>query len=126
MQTGKHGLLTVNRHRRAAVSQVNSFQLQEWNSPNWISLHLSRQPVVTKRVDVPPTVGRRQAAKETPSEPSKCLSRCFGAEVVPGKHLLTSVSLLREPMSLAAKGPLLIGMECLYGNSRGKAAGKYR
>lgn len=62
--------------------------------------------------------------------PSKCLHppnpRYIGAGVVPGKHLLTSVSLLREPMSLAAKDPLLIGMECLYGNGRGKGAGEYR
>lgn len=96
MRTGKRGLWTVKRHRRAAVSQVNSFQLQEWNPPNWISLCLSRQPMVTKRVDMPPTVGHRQAAKETPTEPSKCLPCYIGAEVVPGKHLLTSVSLLRE------------------------------
>lgn len=96
MRTGKRGLWTVKRHRRAAVSQVNSFQLPEWNSPNWISLCLSRQPIVTKRVDMPPTVGHRQAAKETPTKPSKCLPCYIGAEVVPGKHLLTSVSLLRE------------------------------
>lgn len=63
MQAGKRGLLTANRHRRAAVSQVNSFQLQEWISPNWISLCLSRQPVVTKRVDVPPSVDRRLPRK---------------------------------------------------------------
>ncbi|KAM3597345.1 uncharacterized protein V6R79_003301 [Siganus canaliculatus] len=100
-------------------------ELQEWISPNWISLCLSRQPSVTKQVDVPLTADRRQAAKETLSEPSKCLSRYTSAEVVPGKHLLTSVSLLREPMSPAAKGALLIGMERLYGNSRGKGAGKY-
>lgn len=42
--------LTANRHGGAAVSLVNSFQLQEWISPNWISLCLSRQPIVTKRV----------------------------------------------------------------------------
>lgn len=68
MQPGKHGLLTANRHRGAAVSQVNSFQLREWISPNWISLCLSRQPVVTKRVDVPPPVGRRLPRKHCRSQ----------------------------------------------------------
>ncbi|KAK5913626.1 hypothetical protein CgunFtcFv8_008142 [Champsocephalus gunnari] len=70
--------------------------------------------------------GGAPAAKETLSKLSKCLSRYIGVEVVPGKHLLTSISLLCEPMRPAAKGAWLIGMECLYGNSRGKGAGKYR
>lgn len=60
-------LLTANRHRGAAVSQVNSFQLQEWISPSWISLCLSRQPIVTKRVDMPPMVGRRLPRKHCQS-----------------------------------------------------------
>lgn len=61
-------VLTANRHRGAAVSLVNSFQLQEWISPNWISLCLSRQPIVTKRVDAPPSVGRPLPRKHCQSQ----------------------------------------------------------
>ncbi len=111
----KHGLLTANRLRRAAVSQVNSFQLQEWISPNWISL--SQPSTHSDKTGRRATEAEALAAKKTLSKPSKCLSHYIGVEVVPRKHLLTSVSLLRESMSPAAKGALLIGMECLYGNS---------
>lgn len=66
------------------------------------------------------TIGVAPAAKETLSKPSKCLSHYTGAEIKPGKHWLTSVSFLWDPMSPAAKGDLLIGMVSLYGNSSGK------
>lgn len=77
-QPGKYGLLTANRHRRAAVSQVNSFQLQEWLSPSWISLCLSRQ-TRSDKAGRRATVGLAPAAKETLSKPSKCLFRYIGA-----------------------------------------------
>lgn len=66
------------------------------------------------------TIGVAPAAKETLLKPSKCLSHYTGAEIKPGKHWLTSVSFLWDPMSPAAKGDLLIGMVSLYGNSSGK------
>lgn len=68
------GLLTANRRSRAAVSQVNSFQLQEWISPSWISLRLSRQPIVTKWVDMPPMVCHRLPRKHCQSQANAFLA----------------------------------------------------
>ena len=74
MQAGKHGLLTASRQRRAAVSLVNSFQLREWISPNWISLRLSRQPTVTKQVGAPPPGGHRLPRKHCQSQANAFLA----------------------------------------------------
>lgn len=120
-----HIISTTNRHRRSSrlpgeLISITGVDLSQLDfAPSQPS---TRSDKTGRRA----TIGGAPAAKETLSKPSKCLSRYIGAEVMPGKHLLTSVSLLWESMSPAAKGALLIGMECLYGNSRGKGAGKYR
>lgn len=81
---------------------------------------LSRLSTHSDKMGRRATIGVAPAAKETLSKPSKCLSHYTGAEIKPGKHWLTSVSFLWDPMSPAAKGDLLIGMVSLYGNSSGK------
>lgn len=73
MQTGKRGLLTGNRRRRAAVSQVNSFQLREWISPSWFHC-LGCQPIVTKWVDVPLLVWRQLPRKHCQSQANAFLT----------------------------------------------------
>lgn len=67
-------LESVDCWQLTAVSQVNSFQLQEKISPNWISLCLSRQPIVAKWVDVPLTVGRWLPRKHCQSQVNASLA----------------------------------------------------
>lgn len=59
--------VTASRHGSATVSQVNSFQLQGWISPSWISHGLGRQRKVTKRGDVPPWSGHGLPGKHCQS-----------------------------------------------------------